>query len=653
VPSIVAHNALTEKEIRDAIQGAYKFDLKPTPSSQRATQSRHERAGETLKVKPYEHDGSREEIPADEIKMTYSEFLKGVLGFRDGEYAWFAATTEFIDGERDGEQKFSQWGEGASVALLGENLEGRVAVDDCSGRGFTTHGSYFAVNPFRADDKGRKTENVSRYLYTLVESDRLPREEQLSIYRRSKLPIVSVIDSGGKSVHAIVKVAAADSTEYARRVRMIHDYLGEAFDATIDPVRFSRLPNSGRDGARQRLLEINIGYPSWEEWESGNIDDGSETFELDSLMSFDRANDPDCLIGDRWLCKSGSLVLQGPTGVGKSSLMLQMLMSWAIGRDFFGIKPVRPLRVCLLQAENDKGDMAEPFQDVAKHALKLTRDEFAELRKNLIIKRNSSSTGGEYASCVRRLVKLHNLDIIFGDPLFAYAGGNVSDQEYMSKFLRAQLEPVCHELKVIVAFVHHTGKPPKQGEGRTGSKAYAGFGSSEIANWAREVMTIDDGGKDGIYTVELSKRQARTGLVDIAGNPTNKLFLRHSNGGTSFWLHATDIENTQKLEESREQDTLEKLRAYVEKGETVGRTDVKGKFAIFGYTARTIDGGITTLLKNTDLGRKPIYLYKAKLPGGTVSVDVLSIHPKPTKRVSNSVPSSVLNSKHAEFPTLS
>jgi RecA-family ATPase len=81
--------------------------------------------------------------------------------------------------------------------------------------------------------------------------------------------------------------------------------------------------------------------------------DGAQEISIDELMAFRRDEDPDCLLGLRWICKGGTAVWQGPTGVGKSSLMMQGVITWSLGRPFFGIKPVRALKFLVIQAEND------------------------------------------------------------------------------------------------------------------------------------------------------------------------------------------------------------------------------------------------------------------------------------------------------------
>src|SRR5688500_19891006 len=69
--------------------------------------------------------------------------------------------------------------------------------------------------------------------------------------------------------------------------------------------------------------------------------------------------DPNELLRHRFLCRGGGLLLVGPTGIGKSSLSMQAMIMWAVGRGVFWIQPVRPLKSLLVQAENDEGDLAE------------------------------------------------------------------------------------------------------------------------------------------------------------------------------------------------------------------------------------------------------------------------------------------------------
>src|SRR5262245_8076460 len=69
------------------------------------------------------------------------------------------------------------------------------------------------------------------------------------------------------------------------------------------------------------------------------------------LPNFD---DPDELLKRRFLCRGGALLIVGPTGIGKSALAMQFMISWALGKESFSIKPTGLLKCLLIQAENDE-----------------------------------------------------------------------------------------------------------------------------------------------------------------------------------------------------------------------------------------------------------------------------------------------------------
>jgi hypothetical protein len=78
-----------------------------------------------------------------------------------------------------------------------------------------------------------------------------------------------------------------------------------------------------------------------EQEEKPDYSQHEEVVTVDDMLNFDRDHDESTLLGNRWLCKGAQSVIQGPTGVGKSSLILQGGIRWSLGRSFFGIKPVK------------------------------------------------------------------------------------------------------------------------------------------------------------------------------------------------------------------------------------------------------------------------------------------------------------------------
>ena len=258
---------------------------------------------------------------------------------------------------------------------------------------------------------------------------------------------------------------------------------------------------------------------------------GPQRMDFDSLMSADRKNDPNNVIGNRWLCKGGSLLIVGQSGTGKSSLMMQAAVHWSLGRDFFGIKPAKPLRSVILQAENDHLDCGESLQDVVAGAY-LDSAEIAQLKDHLAIFRDTISTGTAFTSALRDLIVAHRADIVYIDPLLSFAGIDVSAQEQASRFLRHDLAPILLETGAILVAMHHTGKPKAAAdkEGQTvADLAYSGLGSSEFTNYFRECAVLFRcQGEEPIYKFGLTKRRGRAGLKDADGQFKGEIYIRHA-----------------------------------------------------------------------------------------------------------------------------
>jgi RecA-family ATPase len=261
---------------------------------------------------------------------------------------------------------------------------------------------------------------------------------------------------------------------------------------------------------------------------------GLQEMQLDALSSFDRTNDEDAVIGKyRWLCKGGSLLLVSQSGVGKSSFTMQFVITLCTQyqKGFFGIKAGRPLRVVILQAENDLGDIAEPFQDILK-GMQLSQTENELLFENLRIFRDTASVGQEFLKRMKELIVLHRADVFVVDPLLSFAGIEVSDQKQMTEFLRHGVARVLEETGAVLIAVHHTTKPrsSKDREGQTDTDlAYSGAGASELVNYVREVGVLQRAqGSEPIFKFSLTKRRNRAGMKNIDGDFSHEIYVRHS-----------------------------------------------------------------------------------------------------------------------------
>lgn len=121
------------------------------------------------------------------------------------------------------------------------------------------------------NDQGsfRSNSNVKRYSFALVESDSLPLEQQIALMRGLRLPVKSLVFSGGKSIHALVDVARIPGGESVKDqstwdLIVKKNFFGQVaplgFDkATSNSARICRLPGLLRSdtGKFQQLLYMN------------------------------------------------------------------------------------------------------------------------------------------------------------------------------------------------------------------------------------------------------------------------------------------------------------------------------------------------------------------------------------------------------------
>ena len=197
--------------------------------------------------------------------------------------------------------------------------------------------------------------------------------------------------------------------------------------------------------------------------------------------------DPYELFENRFLCRKGGMLLVGPTGVGKSSFLLQCTTLWGRGKPAFGITPTMPLRILILQAENDEEDLSE-MRDGVFNGLKLSKEDRDYACENVLVATESARTSsGFFEQVVKPLLEAHRPDLLVIDPALAYLGGDASNQKDVGTFLRNCLNPLLAEYNCGCVVVHHTNKPPsgKEKSGwKAGDFAYLGSGSAEWANWA-------------------------------------------------------------------------------------------------------------------------------------------------------------------------
>lgn len=286
------------------------------------------------------------------------------------------------------------------------------------------------------------------------------------------------------------------------------------------------------------------------------------------LMDYDTSQDANALIGisggklTRYLCRTHGAWLIGPSGVGKSSLMLQFAYGWALGRDVFGVAPVTPQRVLIVQAENDRGDLSEATQGVLE-GLGLSRnaEALAALAERVRIVTERRKTGKEWCKALQAEIAAHRADIVFCDPLASFGGIDFNRQDQVTQFLRHYLDPVLVATGAAMVGIHHTGKPRDSKGQRAMTEidhAYSGLGSSELLNWARAcVVLIPKDEASRTFLLKFTKRGGRAGARHPDGTPTREVWLRHGLQG----IHWDQIEPPAEPEPSPESNSEHRGRS--------------------------------------------------------------------------------------------
>ena len=241
----------------------------------------------------------------------------------------------------------------------------------------------------------------------------------------------------------------------------------------------------------------------------------------DEILGVNIADDPDSMIGyqGRFVGKAGSLLIVGPSGIGKSTITTSIVLHAAAGKKWNGITFRRPLKVLFVQAENDQGDLSEMISG-ALTASGFDRETQAVARKNVVWVQESSRTGLEFCKWLEEILVEVGADLVIIDPLLSYVGDDISQQKVASAFLRNGLQPILNRTGVIMIVIHHTGKPAKDPNAHKNwsdsDYSYIGLGSSDVTNWARAIAVFTQWGvNSGVYRFLITKRGLRAGIVRL------------------------------------------------------------------------------------------------------------------------------------------
>ena len=395
--------------------------------------------------------------PVTEI-VTYLETL-----FEAGDNVGYV--TETWENESDGKRKYLPT-KGSCDRTAGELIH---LLKNCGGDigsvlgdYKTEAGAWIRFNPL--DGKGVKNENVTEYRYALVESDSMPIAQQHAVIRELELPVAVLVYSGGKSLHAIVRIDAPNYEEYRKRVDYLYKVCKEN-GLEIDrqnrnPSRLSRLPGVIRGEHKQFIVDRNIGKADFSEWKDyiESINDDLPDPESLSAEWDDMPELAQPLI-EGVLRQGHKMLIAGPSKAGKSFALIELSIALAEGVKWLGFNCTQG-RVLYVNLELDRASCLHRFKDVYT-AMNLQPKNLDKI--DIWNLRGRSVPMDKLAPKLIRRANKKNYIAVIIDPIYKVITGDENSADQMAKFCN-QFDLICTELDTAVIYCHHHSKGSQGGK---------------------------------------------------------------------------------------------------------------------------------------------------------------------------------------------
>lgn len=423
-------------------------------------------------------------------------------------------------------------------------------------------GAWIRFNPL--DGKGVKNENVTDYRYALVESDTMALEEQNAVIRELELPCALLVYSGGKSLHAIVKIDAPNYDEYRKRVDYLYNVCRknglEIDKQNRNPSRLSRMPGVMRNGKKQYIVDKNIGKDSFLEWKdwiesiNDNLPDPESMADI-----WDNLPELSPPLIDGVLRQGHKMLIAGPSKAGKSYALIELCCAVAEGKKWLGFDCTQG-RIMYVNLELDRASCLHRFKDVytalGYEPKNLDKIDIWNLRGNSVPMDKLAP------KLIRRACKKDYIAIVI-DPIYKVITGDENSADQMSHFCN-QFDKVCTELGCAVIYCHHHSKG-SQGGKRSMDRA---SGSGVFARDPDALLDLSE-----LEITDSLKKQEENKLTcaickewisrfdketidslsqdDLLSSSTMLDTARKTLSNASYKLMAKDIDNAKKVAQSR------------------------------------------------------------------------------------------------------
>lgn len=343
-------------------------------------------------------------------------------------------------------------------------------------KGYTKDaGVWVCQNPTNGEGRGK--ERTVKWRHALIESDELPVEEQIRIMRELDLPITTMTASGGKSVHALVRVDADGANHYDERVLMLHEICNQA-GLKVDPnnkdsSRLTRLAGIKRGDARQTLLYTGIGAKNFGSWLMAHrtkpTTPENPTNEVDILAQAQaepvrtfaeiapRVNRDRPELIEGVLFEGGEMIISAPAKGGKSTCMIGAMVEASSGGEWLCHK-VEKCPTLLINTENDVDDFGNTILDYVEHT------GHGDMRNMYVLDLAGKTVPLSMiaSDIIAKAKTIEGLRLIIIDPIYPLLGDlDETSNKDMSNFMNLFMQ-IRKETSAAIIFVHHDSKGAMQ-----------------------------------------------------------------------------------------------------------------------------------------------------------------------------------------------
>jgi len=230
-----------------------------------------------------------------------------------------------------------------------------------------------------------------------------------------------------------------------------------------------------------------------------------------------------------YLRKGEGMVVAAQTGSGASAFALQSALHWALGAPCFGIEPVRPLKVAVIQPEYGVQTLAMLGAGMKQG---LVSEGFAPERIDEAFRRLDihtdflGETGAAFADALADMQSQYHYDLVIVDPF-----ENCCSTRSLYECITPVIGNSATECGIL--FVRRFTKPPKGRDaanfGRGAFAQYCMQGAAGLNTWARAVLDMTPfGNAHGFYKLAATKHWKPLGWKDADGNPTRDKVIAYS-----------------------------------------------------------------------------------------------------------------------------